>query len=947
MPRVTLIAVLALAAFDAHAGTPSEAGFTESVFVSNSGQLGSITRILWAPDGSNRLFVTRKDGQVRIIKDGVLLATPFANVSPISANFEGGLLGIAFDHDYLTNRYVYFIVGISSTEQQIIRYTDVNDVGTSKAVIVPGLPTLHANHVGGGLAIGPDNHLYWGIGDLGNLTGVNADLASLASKVGRATLTGMAPNDNPFNDGPGPQNDFIFARGLRNPYALTFQPATGLLWVTSCGENYEQIWQLNAGDHAGWSAYNNNQPLGFRAPAIAYRTNYFDGRQVETPGPTRVNGVATYPLINVSMSSTTPFRPGMRVSIQDMLTPSFNGNFYIKSMPSWTSLEVYQPGLPDGASGVGSGFRRVETRELGGCVVGANFYQGTAFPEEYRGNLFFADFVGQYINRAVLGPGNVITQVDRFVTSVASAIDVASGPDGALYYASFGGTIYRLAQTTQPQALLISRTVVDLNEGSTAAFSVRLAQAPASNVTVSVARTAGDSDVTVANGATLTFTPANFATGQAVTIAAAVDSDASSDNATLGVSAAVAPSTSVAIRVRDVDTQAFLLSTASLTVSEGQAGNFTVALARAPAGTVTVAVTRTSGPTAISVTSGAALSFDPGNWSTPQPVTITAAPDANTTDDNATFTVTATGVPSRTVQVTSPDVSASAPVFSSTPPTAAVVNSTLSHQLRANGVPTPAFSLVIGPTGLAVTSAGLLTWTPTATGSVNVSVRAQNGVQPDAVQTFSVVVAADLPPRAEVTRPAAAEVVSGTTAEFFGDCVDDVGCTRGEFFVDGVLVYTDTNTLNHFHIGGGHLLWDTTRWADGPHVARLCVYDTVNQSHCQQVAVTFANGIDGGVALPDAGTDAGVVSDGGSVVPDAGPGSDAGAEVDAGTEPDAGAEVDAGTEPDAGSDGPDAGTALPGVQGSSCGCMAGSGFEPLFALALGLALRRRHWKVKA
>ena len=105
--------------------------FAESVFSSDAA-LAMATGLAWAPDGSNRLFVIRKDGQVQIIKNGVLLGTAFATITPIFTNSECGLIGLCFDPDFVNNHYVYFFVTVSSSEQQIIRYTDVSDVGTSK-----------------------------------------------------------------------------------------------------------------------------------------------------------------------------------------------------------------------------------------------------------------------------------------------------------------------------------------------------------------------------------------------------------------------------------------------------------------------------------------------------------------------------------------------------------------------------------------------------------------------------------------------------------------------------------------------------------------------------------------------------------------------------------------------------------------------------------------------
>ncbi|MEJ7677608.1 MAG: PQQ-dependent sugar dehydrogenase [Segetibacter sp.] len=56
------------------------------------------------PDG--RLFVTQQNGQLRIIKNGVLLAQPFITLN-VNSSGERGLLGVAFDPAFSTNHYVY------------------------------------------------------------------------------------------------------------------------------------------------------------------------------------------------------------------------------------------------------------------------------------------------------------------------------------------------------------------------------------------------------------------------------------------------------------------------------------------------------------------------------------------------------------------------------------------------------------------------------------------------------------------------------------------------------------------------------------------------------------------------------------------------------------------------------------------------------------------------
>src|SRR3954469_1490501 len=263
--------------------------FTETTYVSDT-NIGLTTGIDWAPDASNRLFVIRKGGfggqqnaQVQIIQNGVLLAAPFA-IESVFTNSECGLLGIAFDPDFVNNHYVYFFETVSASEQRIVRYTDTNSVGTNRTEIITGLPTTGNNHDGGAVGIGNDGRLYWAIGDNGNGSGVNADLVSLAAKIGRATRIGTLPPGNPFIDGAGPNNDFIWARGFRNPFTFTFHRPTGRLWSNKVGTAWEEVFLPQAGTHSGYNLYENNQPTGFLPPVIAYLTNGIDSRNIAASG---------------------------------------------------------------------------------------------------------------------------------------------------------------------------------------------------------------------------------------------------------------------------------------------------------------------------------------------------------------------------------------------------------------------------------------------------------------------------------------------------------------------------------------------------------------------------------------------------------------------------------------------------------------------------------------
>src|SRR5262244_886476 len=75
-------------------------GFSETMI---AGGLTSPTAMDFAPDG--RLFVCLQGGQLRVIKNGALLATPFLSLT-VNSSGERGLLGVAFDPNFASNNFV-------------------------------------------------------------------------------------------------------------------------------------------------------------------------------------------------------------------------------------------------------------------------------------------------------------------------------------------------------------------------------------------------------------------------------------------------------------------------------------------------------------------------------------------------------------------------------------------------------------------------------------------------------------------------------------------------------------------------------------------------------------------------------------------------------------------------------------------------------------------------
>ena len=553
-------------------------------------------------------------------------------------------------------------------------------------------------------------------------------------------------------------------------------------------------------------------------------------------GAVRSNNVVTF-----TTTAAHPFRKGAMATIAGIDTASFNGTFQVASVLSGTQFTMTQNG-PNESSGNGT----ATTQNIGGAMTGGCFYESTAFPAAYRGNYFFGDYNSGRIMRPPLDADNLPSRTDEFVNSIGSHVDMTTGPDGALYYAnqSSPGTIRRLLYNGTAQEVIIYPTAFNVVEGGAAVISVRLRSAPASNITVSLEQVGGDADLRVRVGTppTVTFTPSNFATPQLFTVAAVDDADLENDSATFRIFAPGIGSYDLPVNGIDNDEPQLVVSTTALNVNEASSNTFTVRLANAPLAPVTVSVSRTAGDSDVSVSGGSSLEFTPADYATPKTVTIAAANDADNTNDTATITVATTGEISRNVAVLVADNDPLAPSFTSSPIMTAVDDAAYSYDANAAGNPAPTFALTTAPSGMSIDAAtGLISWTPAAPGSLQ---RYHHGDQ-QCLEPPSVLHhhgQRRCAPRRSLTRPVAGEIMSGTTAEFFGDGIDDVSTVKAEFFVDDVLRYTDVNNGNHFHFGGAHTLFDTTQYTNGPHTLRMRVTDTRGQTAEQEVQVTIGNG---------------------------------------------------------------------------------------------------------
>ena len=237
--------------------------------------LSSATAFAQAPDG--RFFVAEQGGALRVVKNGALLATPFASFA-VDSNGERGLIGVTLDPAFATNGFVYIYSTRTAggSHNRISRLTANGDVtATGSELTLVDLPNLSSatNHNGGGMHFGADGKLYVGVGENANPPQAQ-DLSLPFGKLLRFNADGSIPSDNPFFATQSGLGRAVWAYGLRNPFTFAVQPGTGRIHINDVGQNtWEEIDVGAAGANYGWPASEgpDNVTAGITGPLFTYK----------------------------------------------------------------------------------------------------------------------------------------------------------------------------------------------------------------------------------------------------------------------------------------------------------------------------------------------------------------------------------------------------------------------------------------------------------------------------------------------------------------------------------------------------------------------------------------------------------------------------------------------------------------------------------------------------
>jgi putative heme-binding domain-containing protein len=248
--------------------------------------------LAFAP-GSGRLFVLEQFGKVHSFpaRGDAAKADLFLDLKRDARGLDkipdckgaSESLALTFHPGFATNRVFFVMYTLAHVVDgknlpngcRVSRFTATADdppraIPESEQVLVEW---LGGGHCGCTLKFGPDGFLYVSTGDGSNPNPPDAlhtgqDIRDLLSSILRLDVDHPAPGrayaippDNPFVDIRGARPE-IWAYGLRNPWRMTFDRASGDLWVGDVGwEKWELIFRVERGGNYGWSLAEGPQPV--------------------------------------------------------------------------------------------------------------------------------------------------------------------------------------------------------------------------------------------------------------------------------------------------------------------------------------------------------------------------------------------------------------------------------------------------------------------------------------------------------------------------------------------------------------------------------------------------------------------------------------------------------------------------------------------------------------
>ena len=265
---VVVVAVLALGAVACEPPTGSTPGGDGAGVANEYGGFARPWDVQLTPDGVP--LVTERGGVLAAIVGGARRV--LGTVPGVVAKAEGGLMGMAVDPAFATNRWIYTCF-TSATDVRLVRHRVLPGYTgfTDSTPIVTGIASGAGNrHQGCRPAFGPGGDIWMGTGDAA--TGTNPqDPTSLAGKVLRFDRNGTPSPTNPgVADPSSGWHPLVHTIGHRNIQGLAFRPSDGTPFSVEHGTTCDdEINLVVPGANYGWDpagpggTYDDTQPMTF------------------------------------------------------------------------------------------------------------------------------------------------------------------------------------------------------------------------------------------------------------------------------------------------------------------------------------------------------------------------------------------------------------------------------------------------------------------------------------------------------------------------------------------------------------------------------------------------------------------------------------------------------------------------------------------------------------
>ena len=442
---------------------PEENRFMKHVLVDNLNEPMEFELL-----GNGQIVFVERGGAVKI-HDEADGSTEIIATFDTFSELEEGLLGVAADPNFASNRWVYFSYSAPDVaEIRISRFVlddKTLDFDSEKILLTIPVQRDECCHVAGSLEFGPDGNLFISIGD--NTSPRDTGYGPIDERDGRspwdaqksssntADLRGKIlrikpeddgtysiPNGNLFAEDGSEGRPEIYVMGNRNPFRISIDRHTGYLYwgeigpdggkdsTTRGSKGYDEVNQAKGPGFFGWPY--------FIGDNRAYNDHDFE---------TEISGALFDPENPVNES---PNNTGAR-----------------ELPPAQPAFIWYPYGPSELFPLVGEGGRN--------AMAGPVFYHGdytdseVKFPEYYDGKLFIYEWMRGWIMAVTMDENGDLVRMEPFLPNMefSNPMDMLFAPDGSMYLLEYGPMWF----SGSPEAKLSHITHIEGNRAPAAGIA--------------------------------------------------------------------------------------------------------------------------------------------------------------------------------------------------------------------------------------------------------------------------------------------------------------------------------------------------------------------------------------------------------------------------------------------------------------------------------------------